>query len=279
MRYRYLLLSVLTLVLFSCKKENDVVLPSAPLPTPRPQSPSLLLEDMVVERLPSPYYHFGYDTAGKISFVSFASGLNMYDVIYNGDKISEMRNNTLVNKDRLQYEYDNDGRVSAINYANSTGVVYTKVHFAYAGQKLIKLERERKLGSGFTVDKTLAMSYYTDGNLMEITYHYPATQFTGQSELNWAVRFEQYDDKINTDGFDLLHSDFFDHLVLLPGVQLHKNNPGKEIRTGDGDDYTVDYTYTYSDRKAPLTKTGEFIYSSGPNAGQRLQTRSLFTYY
>ncbi|HET6769255.1 MAG TPA: hypothetical protein VFH08_17725 [Chitinophagaceae bacterium] len=276
---RYLLFLVVSLVLFSCKKEKEVIYPAPPLPPPTTPSTSVLLQDVVVERLPSPYYHFGYDTAGRISFVSFASGLNMYDIIYNGDKISEMRNNTLVNKDRLQYEYDTEGRVSAINYANSTGMVYTKVHFAYAGQKLIKLERERKLGSGFTVDKTLAMSYYTDGNLMEITYHHPATQFSGQIEFNWVVRFEQYDDKINTDGFDLLHSDFFDHLVLLPGVQLQKNNPRIEIRSGDGDDYTVDYAYTYNDRHAPLTKTGEFIYTSGPNAGQRFQTRSLFTYY
>ena len=279
MRYRYLLFLVVTIVLFSCKKEKEVIYPSTPLPPSTPRAPSLLLQDIVIDRLPSPYYHFEYDTAGKISFVSFASGLYMYDVIYNGDTIREMRNNALGNQDRLQYEYDSEGRVSAINYVNSTGTVSTKVHFAYAGQKLIKLERERKVGSGFTVDKTLSMSYYTDGNLMEIAFHNPATQFSGQIEFNWAVRFEQYDDKINTDGFDLLHSDFLDHLVLLPGVQLQKNNPRKEIRTGDGDDYTVDYAYTYNDRNAPLTKTGEFIYASGPNAGQRFQTRSVFTYY
>ena len=280
MRYRHLLCLVVAIVMFSCKKGKEVIYPPVPLPPPTPQSPSVLLRDIVIERLPSPYYHFEYNTAGKISFVSFASGLKMYDVVYNGDKIIEMRNNIIIaNKDRLQYRYDNEGRVSAINYADSAGIVYAKLHFTYAGQQLIKSERERKSASGFTIEKTLSMSYYADSNLMEITYHYPATEFNGQLETNWGVRFEQYDDKINIDGFDLQHNEFFDHLILLPGVQLQKNNPRKGIRTGDGDDYTVDYTYTYNDRNAPLTETEELIYISGPNAGRIFQTRSLFTYY
>jgi hypothetical protein len=49
---------------------------------------------------------------------------------------------------------------------------------------------------------------------------------------------------------------FFDHLVLLPGVQLQKNNPRKETLTGNTGNYTVNYTYTYNDKDLPLFKTG-----------------------
>ncbi len=102
--------------------------------------------------------------------------------------------------------------------------------------------------------------------------------FPGQDEVTYVSRFEQYDDKVNTDAFWLIH-DTNDHLFLLPGVQLQKNNPRKLIRTGGGNDYTIDYTYTYNDRNAPLTKTGDAIFTSGPNAGQRWQANAAYNYY
>jgi hypothetical protein len=48
--------------------------------------------------------------------------------------------------------------------------------------------------------------------------------------------FEQYDNKVNVDGFSLIHDDFFDHLVLLPGVQLQKGNPGRQTGRMRGSD-------------------------------------------
>lgn len=266
-----------------------------PRPSPPPVSPAsaVLLKDVIAHRLPSPLYHFEYNTKGQATFVSYGSDLRRYDIIYKSDRIAEMRNNisiTLVspgndtvvaniNKDRLQYVYNNEGRVTTINIADSTGGVYGKLHFTYDGQKLIKFERERKSGSFFTVDRTMTMSYYADGNLHELSTHYPATLFNGQDEFNYIVRFEQYDDKINTADFDLLHAEFFDHVILLPGVQLQKNNPLKQIGAGDGDGYKVDYTYTYNSDNAPLTKNGKFLYTSGVNAGQVFHISTEFKYY
>jgi hypothetical protein len=40
-------------------------------------------------------------------------------------------------------------------------------------------------------------------------------------------------------------------------VHLQINNPGKEIRTGDGINYQVNYTY--NEKNAPLTKKGDGI--------------------
>lgn len=269
---------------------SEAVQPPAPQPPP---APTVLLKDVVAHSLPSPFYHFEYNEKGEVTYVSYASDLRKYDIKYESGRIVEMRNNitvilvnpnndtmvTSINRDKLQYVYNNEGVVTAIDITDSTGRAYGKLHFTYDGQKLIKFERERRSGSGFIVDRTLTMSYYGDDNLREIVYHYPATPFNGQIENKAVVRFEHYDDKINTDDFDLLHPEFFDHLVLLPGVKLQKNNPRKETRNGDGDDYTVDYTYSYNGHETPLTKSGEFIYTSGVNAGRILHIRTDFTYY
>jgi hypothetical protein len=263
------------MLLFSCKKEKGTTDPVSPPPVD--PAPTVLLKDVVIAHLPSPFYHFEYNAAGKVTFVSYASDFFRYDVVYDGNRINEMRNNILVNKDRLQYFYDNLGRVNVVKYADSTGLVYTRINLTYNGPKLIKLERERKIGADFIVDKTITMTYYADGNLQDLTVHYPA--MIGQPETTFNDRYEQYDNKINAQGFSLLHDEFFDHFVFLPGIQLQKNNPGRETRTGDGDNYKVDYTYTYNDRNAPLTRSGDFVYTNGANTGQRFQLSSVYTYY
>src|SRR3954469_16115597 len=125
MRQKYFLLFIAATILFSCKKEKQTTDPPSPPP------PTVLIKDVVISHLPSPYYHFEYNAKGMVSFVSFASDFTRYDVMYDGDKLSEMRNNILVNKDRLQYFYDNAGRVNAIRYADSTGSVYTRINLTY----------------------------------------------------------------------------------------------------------------------------------------------------
>lgn len=273
MRNNYLLLLIMTAVLISCKKERGTIGSLTPPPPPK-----VLIKDIILSHLPSPYYHFEYNAAGKVTFVSFASDFFRYDVMYDGDRISEMRNNILVNKDRLQYFYDNEGRVNIVTYADSAGLVYTRIDLTYDGQRLVKLERQRKLGSDFVLDKTITMSYHADGNLMDLTVHRPA--MVGQTESTIIDRYEQYDNKFNAEGFSLLKKDeFFDHFVFLPGVQLQKNNPGKETRTGDGTNYNVDYTYTFNDRGLPVERSGDFVYTSGQYTGQRFLLSSTYTYY
>jgi hypothetical protein len=188
-----------------------------------------------------------------------------------------MSNNILVNKDRLKYEYDDTGRVSTVRYTDSAGVVFARVDFTYNGQKLIKARRFQKSGAGFITDKIMTFSYHTDGNLFELTYHY--LPVNNQTETTFTDRFEQYDNKINVDDFGLIHNDFFDHLVLLPQVQLQKNNPRMETRTGDGLNYVVNYTYTYDNANAPLIKAGDLIISNGSDTGKRIQIKSTFSYY
>jgi hypothetical protein len=93
------------------------------------------------------------------------------------------------------------------------------------------------------------MSYYADGNLKDITYHY--LPFNGQTEAFYTSHFEQYDDKPNPDEFDLIHNEFFDHFFLLPGVQLQKNNPGRKPVQEMVQIIPLTYTYTYNEKKIP----------------------------
>ena len=273
MRFRNSLLVLLAAAVSACTGEPG----TAPKP-PVPPAPAVLLRDIVIPNLPSPYYHFEYDTSARVIAASFASDLRKYDVVYDGGRISELRNNAVLNGDRLAYFYDDAGRVSSVRYVNADGLVYTVLFFSYEGQKLTGMERDRRVEGGFIIDKTMSLSYYADGNLREITERRPA--ITGeQDETTTVDRFEQYDDKTNVDGFSLIHDDFFDHLVLLPGVQLQKGNPARQTHTGDGINFTVDYSYSYDDKNRPLTKHGEVTLLNGSDAGQQFQTNSLFSYY
>jgi hypothetical protein len=268
---RYLLIVTIVIVFAECKKEKQINYPSASTP------PAALLKEIVIPHLPSPYYHFEYDATGNPNFASFASDFTRYNIIYDAGRIHEMRNDILVNKDRLQYSYDSNGNITSVDYADSTGAVYTKVDLFYSNSKLIKLERARKSGADFVLDKRSTMSYYEDGNLKDITYHY--LPFNGQTEAFYTSHFEWYDNKPNPDWFDLIHNEFFDHFFLLPGVQLQKNNPGREIRTGDGTNYTVDYIYNYNEKNFPLNKKGSLLITNGPDAGKRFETNSFYSYY
>jgi hypothetical protein len=171
------------------------------------------LKDVVVANLPAPYYHFEYEPGGRIKRVSFASDFLIYDVLYQNDRIAELRNNTLGNMDRLQYVYDAAGRVETVNYVHPTGTVFARVRLTYDGDKLSRLDRERYLDAGFTVEKTLSFSYDADGNVQEIVDHRPA--ISGRQDASTTFdRFEQYDDNVNVEAFSLIHNDFGDHVVL-----------------------------------------------------------------
>jgi hypothetical protein len=92
-------------------------------------------------------------------------------------------------------------------------------------------------------------------------------------------RYEQYDRNVNVDAFSLVHDDFFDHVVLLPGVSLQRGNPGRVTHTGDGVNYVVDYTYTYDGENRPLVKSGDLRLTNGNDVGRRFATRTEYSYY
>jgi hypothetical protein len=258
----------------ACGGDSAITDPGSTPPPPA----KVLLKDVVVDRLPSPFYHFDYNAEGTITGVSYASGLISYDVSYLGSRIRQLQTNTLGNHDRIVYSYDSDGRVVGVRYVNADGVTFTIVVYLYEGDKLTGVERSKAVEGGFIIDKTISLSYWPDGNLRELAEHRPAIEGF-QGETDGVVSFDQYDTGLNVDGFGLIHDDFFDHFVLLPGVVLQKNNPRRETRTGDGLNYVVDYTYEYDDAKRPVTKRGDLVITGGGEVGTRVQIGSAFTYY
>ena len=265
-------------IISACSGDARITDPGAPPPPPPPPPVAVRLKDVVEDRLPSPYYHFDYDGTGRVRGVSFASGFTSYLVSYQGDRIKQMQNDALGNTDRIVYAYDDAGRVAGVRYVDPQGVTYTVVVYTYDNGKLTGVERSRRAAGGLIIDKTMTLSYYADGNLEDIAEHRPTIDGL-QGETNTLDHFEQYDTGINVDGFGLLHDDFFDQFVLLPGVQLQKNNPGHETITGDGLNITVAYSYDYDAANRPKSKLGDGMITNGVNAGMHVPINSSFTYY
>ena len=273
MKYRYLLFFAVIGVFNACRKQNEIV--STPPQTMDPPFPTVLLKDIVIPDLPSPYYHFEYNADSTISVASFSSNFKRYEVSYVSGRISEMVTGL---QERLQYIYDNSGKLKTVKGFDPVGTFYLQYLLNYEGPKLIKLERKRLLGTEFILNKTMSFTYYADGNLKEIVDHRP--QVNGlQQESTTTDRFTLYDNKVNVDDFELIHNDFFDQLVLLLGVQFQKNNPVKEIFSAGENSREVNYTYTYNDKGVPLNKTAEIILTTGVNAGQRFETTTFYSYY
>ena len=85
---------------------------------------------------------------------------------------------------------------------------------------------------------------------------------------------------MNVDDYTLIHDGIHDHFLVLPNLNLQKNNPKKEWSTGNViSTYAVDYTYSYNTDNTPSVKTGDFVWTSGNQAGQRTPIYTYYSYY
>ena len=75
-RNYFMIMSLLIVVMLSCKKEKDIG------PGDRPTGQQVFLKDIIIRNLPSPYYHFSYNEAGDITQASVAAGTRNYTVAY-----------------------------------------------------------------------------------------------------------------------------------------------------------------------------------------------------
>jgi hypothetical protein len=278
MRYPEVLRIVAFVSLFiSCRKDHSVNPPPSP---PTETGKKILLKDIIIPHIPSPFYHFEYNKDSMVSKANFSDGFAVYDVLYTGNKIAEMRNIIIVNHDTLRYVYDNAGKLNMIRFINDENGLYRHVAFAYDGNRVNEINWDHKeANGGFLTDRTLTMAYYPEGNVKAIKEHRPAQN--GSAEVNTIRQFEKYDDKINVDDFSIIHDGIHDHLFLLQGFRLQKNNPGKEtFSAGAGlAAYTIDYSYTYNSDGTPSSRAGDFLYTAGSDAGLRTQISTTYTYY
>jgi hypothetical protein len=275
MTYRIILLTIsFAIVLVSCSKKDVNHNPVNPVQPNR----KILLKDIVIPRLPSPYYHFEYGEDSLVRKADFSSGYFMYDVLYNGGRISEMRNNILVNHDTLRYVYDNAGRLSTVNFINQENVLKRHVVFNYKEGKVSQIIWDHKVDNGeFITDRTLTFTYHPDDNLKDMTDFRPAVP--GADEINFTTHFDDYDDQINVDDFTMIHDGIHDHLLVLPQLHLQKNNARKQWVTGIVDEYTVKYTFTYNVDDTPIQKSGELLFTGGSLAGKTFSLSTRYSYY
>jgi hypothetical protein len=275
MNYRIILYTIaFVTTIVSCKKEHVADHPASDPPA---QTRKILLKDILIPRLPSPYYHFEYGADSLVSKANFASGYFMYDVLYNNGRIGEMRNNILVNHDTLRYVYDNTGKVSMVNFIDQHNVLKRHVTFNYDGANVSKIMWDHQVNDQFMTDRTLTFTYHADGNLRDMTDYRPAAR--GIDEINFTTHFDDYDDKVNVDDFTLIHDGIHDHLLVLPGLHLQHNNARKQWVTGITDQYTVTYNFTYNPDDTPVLKSGELVFNSGSLSGRKFNVSTSYTYY
>lgn len=262
-------------VLFSCRKEKDHSpgIPDGPL-----SFVALKLKDIRIAGLPSTYYHFEYREDKYISGFNFSNGL-IYDMIYTGDNLTLMKNKTTgTSPGRISYGYT-DHQLTVITVADA-GITYRRAFlWYYPSGQLQKIEWELRVANGlFAEDQSYTFTYYPDGNVKEILQQYfPVGQLP---EATFTDRYENYDKKKNADGFTLMEPGRLRIPILIPGISLQVNNPGRVVRAGGAAvTYEVNYTYTYDNSGRPLVKTGDFVNTSGPDAGQHYELRTTYSYY
>jgi hypothetical protein len=261
--------------ILSCKKDRGTTDPGT-ISQP-PITKKILLKDITIPLLPSPYYHFEYGADSLVSKVDFGSGFTIHDVLYDGGKVKEMRNNIFVNHDTLRYSYNNAGKVSVVTFINEDNIRYRHAVFTYSGDQLAKIEWDHKTANGsFSTDRVLTFFYFPDGNLKEMRQH---RFLAGSPGSDYTTHFSNYDNKINVDDNTVIHDGIHDHFLLLPDLHIQKNNPGREWATGDSTLYTVNYTYTYNADNTPRVKSGDFVWTSGSSAGQHVATSTFYSYY
>ena len=266
-------LSALCLFVVSCNKEDSNVV------TPPPGAKIPLLKNIVYQNLPSPYYYFEYDANGRVNKAAFASNAFSYNLSYLGNQVSEMKSAIASTKINTTYQYDNSGKISFVRISSEDGsTVFKRGFLTYDNQNRLKeIEWELNTEAGFAVQRTLSFTYHPDGNVAERRDHRHFIEGK-QPEALYIETYEQYDDKVNVDGFSLLH-ETSEHLVLFPGIQLQRNNPAKVVRSGDGVNYQITYSYTYNTHKQPVQRAGSMLLTNGPQSGQTFQLTTSYSYY
>jgi hypothetical protein len=260
--------------LMACHKEQNPV-----TVTPEPPAAHLLLvKDIVISNLPSPYYHFEYADSGKISRASFAGDFLITNLDYNKNLLIRSHNSGPANHDQLTFFYDSIQRPVRIDYVNDNGKTYKQIECTYDGLHLQSLKRTVEIANVFVTEKLMEFTYYQDGNLHRIEQHFPAIATTNQDSATFTDEFEAYDTTINPEGFSLLHDEFFDNLILLPGIDLQLHNPTKMKRSGDGLNYEVSYSFLYNEDHLPIIKDADILILNGSSMGQHVKSRTTYSY-
>jgi len=260
-------------VVASCNKKNDIL--QGPQP-PVTDAKTILLKEINIERLPSPFFQFVYDNSGFVTQIGFASQLNSWQVQYKNNRVIRMIDGS---HDTLAYTYNND-RVAIVRHTRSSdSAPLWQYDFSYDNTGLLKQIRYWSFhapGVDSTLYRKVNITYFSDGNLQQ--YVDSTVDVTNQLALAAMVTFSGYDQNINVDDLGLLKN-FFEDFLFLPQVKLQKNNPAHEIYVSVETDYLFDFTYQYNSKKLPLVKGETFLVTRGTDIGFQGTASTQFTYY
>jgi hypothetical protein len=257
---------VLLFSMYSCREDSD----DKPSIT---DAQLIKLKEIIVQSLPSPYYHYSYNDKGFVTNIKHASGERNYTIEYKDNRVSRMINNTPINKDILQYSYTNQ-QVSRIDIIDAIGVTYQQINLAYDNDKRLKelLWKDIRQNQAATDIRKLVFTYNTDGNCASYEDYYN----TGNGlVLSATHRFLRFDTKTNVDRNRFFKS-LNEHFLYLPQVIVLKNNPLEEVISSNPNDFSVTSAYTYQDN-LPVEKQTTFTATSGNGSG-RPPVTSLTTY-
>ena len=272
MKNSTILIMILFVMITSCHKKYDV--PQVP-DTPS-DARNILLKNVNIERLPSPYFTFQYDNSGFITDIDFASGFISWKVQYKNNRVIRM-----IDKfgDSLNYSYDKN-QVSSIHHVKSlNGDTTWNYEFTYFNSELLKEIRWWAFpagGSDSVLSRKVSFQYNDDNNLVE----YDDFGLDNDSNLVVVarVKFTGYDNGKNVDDFYLVKN-FLEDFLFLPQVKLQRNNPAILTYEGTNEDYTFEYKYNYNGDNVPIEKNANVSITRGPNSGQKFTSRSQYTYY
>lgn len=265
---------MLLLLMAGCNKDKNDQNLTGP-PPPADDARTVLLKDVVVQSLPSPYFHFTYDNQQYVKGIDFAAGFFQYEVEYENKRVKKMTN--LPNGNTIVYSYNN-GLVSEVNELSGlTGNKVFQYKFFYNGnhQLVQMLWLDFNSSANGHVFKKAIFSYYPDGNLAKIEHYFDLSET--QLVLEKTDFFSDYDNKTNVDDFHLV-KEFFETYLFLPQVKLQKNNPRKQKIVTVQNDYEIVYTYTYQDN-LPVSKFGIMTQTRGSGSGQMQELKTWFNYY
>lgn len=264
---------VFIVLIASCKKSIDDSKPSTP---PLTDKRTVLLKEVLIERLPSPYFQFTYNDSNFVTNINYASNLIRWQLQYENGRVKKMINT--LNNDFLVYNYT-EGRVASIRHISAQdGKPAWRYDFTY--NNIGQLEEIRWWafpvpGGDSVLDRKVLLQYQADGNLSK--YDDYRRSLSGDFSLTITVELKDYDQGVNVDDFYLL-KDFFDDLLFLPQVKLQKNNPRQLTWHGVDEDIIFNYSYQYDNNKLPLEKDYTILVTRGTNAGSQFTGRDQFLY-
>ncbi|HYE53820.1 MAG TPA: hypothetical protein VD996_03220 [Chitinophagaceae bacterium] len=246
-----------------------------------PDTQSVRLKDIIVERLPQPYYHYQYDEKGLVTHIDHASGEARYTALYdNKGRIKKLFNliifnGAVINNDTLIYEYTDD-KVTTINMVNMRNVKFKEVLLSYDFSGRLKEIWWWNINAGKREnDRKVIFSYRPDGNIASYEDYFAPN---GVFQLTATHYFHEYDNKVNVER-NRFFKNYGEHFLYLPQVSLQKNNCLKQGFKAGPNELEIVNTFTYTN-DLPSVKTTAFRVLSGSGAGLPVpSSNTAYTYY